>query len=87
MPVVPCFSYPADLPPRLRENLGISVLRLPERHSAGCIQPAEDTIFLFPLSAHVFQLPGRRGAALRELRHRAAHSLEVRSMPYPCFRY
>jgi hypothetical protein len=73
-----CFSYPADVPPGIRNRTSAeAALRDPRRMPLPC--------FSYPLMC--FSYPDDVPLGNRNRGGAQPTSPEVRSMPYPCFRY
>jgi len=79
MPVLPCFSYPADLPPSVTSRGAAQ--RAP--HSSGRVPGYP--CFSYPLMC--FSYPDDVPLGNRNRDAAQPTSPELRRMPYPCFRY
>jgi hypothetical protein len=79
MPVVPCFSYPADLPPSVTSRGAAQWAPRGSRRVPGY------PCFSYPLICFSYPADVPLGNGNRD--GAQPTSPEVRSMPYPCFRY
>jgi len=79
MPVVPCFSYPADLPPSVTSREAAQWAPRGSRRMPGY------PCFSYPLICFSYPADVPLGNGNRD--GAQPTSPEVRSMPYPCFRY
>ena len=79
MPVLPCFSYPADLPPNVTSR-GAA-----QRAPRGSGTVPGYPCFSYPIMCFGYPDDVPPGNGNRD--GAQPTSPEVRSMPYPCFRY
>jgi hypothetical protein len=87
MPVVPCFSYPADLPPGSGRISGYPCFAYPSDIPQVVSSPRRMPYSCFSYPLMFFSYPADVAPGSGNCDTAQPTSLEVRSMPYPCFRY